>query len=120
MLQLLDQLNSKPTNLVNPKNYYLSFLRLIKFVLPDRRGVAVGVAETIYLVYRTIYFVQFNVSNSFHLLSYNLVIAQFYWVFSNDRSSALGALGRKFESRLPDWLFSEGQNPSWEKIGKNK
>jgi len=37
-----------------------------------------------------------------------------------DRSSPLGALGRQFKSPSPDWLFSEGQNPPWEKIGKNK
>jgi len=35
-------------------------------------------------------------------------------------SSALGALGREFESRSPDWLFYEDQTPPWEKSGKNK
>ncbi len=35
-----------------------------------------------------------------------------FWV------SALGALGQEFKSPCPDWLFSEGQNPPWEKIGK--
>ena len=29
-----------------------------------------------------------------------------------------GALGREFESPRPDWLFSEGQNPPWEKLAK--
>ena len=33
-------------------------------------------------------------------------------------AGALGELGREFESPRPDWLFSEGQNPPWEKIGK--
>ncbi len=33
-------------------------------------------------------------------------------------SCALGALGLEFESPRPDLLFSEGQNPPWEKIGK--
>ena len=66
------------------------------------QGGAVGGAETIYLVYRTIYFVQYDVSNSFNFLSYNLVIALFYGIFSNDRSSALGALGRRSESCRPD------------------
>ena len=37
-----------------------------------------------------------------------------------DLCGVLGALGRKFESPLPDWLFNEGQNPPWGKIGKNK
>ena len=34
--------------------------------------------------------------------------------------SALGALGGRFGSPSLDWLFNKGQNPPWEKIGKNK
>jgi len=48
------------------------------------------------------------------ILGYNLSLK----VFLKITPSALGALGRGFESPRPDWLFSEGQTPPWEKIGK--
>ena len=35
-------------------------------------------------------------------------------------SSALGALGREFESLCPEKLFSDSQKPPWEKFGENK
>tara|TARA_X000000950_G_scaffold136183_1_gene169368 strand:- start:345 stop:479 length:135 start_codon:yes stop_codon:yes gene_type:complete len=33
---------------------------------------------------------------------------------------ALGELGREFKTPRPDWLFSEGLNLPWEKLGKNE
>ena len=36
----------------------------------------------------------------------------------NEVVSALGALGRMFESCRPDLDLSDCQNPPWEKIGK--
>jgi len=38
--------------------------------------------------------------------------------YSKVSTIASGALGREYESPRPEWLFSEGQNPPWEKIEK--